>query len=144
MELCSLSKKRQVSRFTVIPKTDVHLSEARVEKILKTNYLNHQYGKSLQNGSYHLKCYLGITYMSALSFHRSYFEGSLCAAESCTCSSDNKCFRSFTKCECPCTSDLEFNYCRSEFPNSRSVLTAVLLSDQSIINCHYFQLFKEH
>ena len=63
---------------------------------------------------------------------------SLCAAESCTCSSDNKCFRSFTKCECPCNSDLEFNYCRSEFPNSRSVLTAVLLSDQSIINCHYF------
>ena len=32
MELCSLSKKRQVSRFTIIPKTDVHLSEARVEK----------------------------------------------------------------------------------------------------------------
>ena len=32
MELSSLSKKRQVSRFTIIPKTDVHLSEARVEK----------------------------------------------------------------------------------------------------------------
>ena len=32
MELCSLSKKRQVSCFTIIPKTDVHLSEAIVEK----------------------------------------------------------------------------------------------------------------
>ena len=43
---------------------------------------------------------------------------SICAAESCTCSSDNECFRPSTKCECPCTSPLEFEYCQSHFPNS--------------------------
>ena len=35
MEQCSLSKKRQVSRFTIIAETGVHLSEARVEKNVK-------------------------------------------------------------------------------------------------------------
>ena len=35
MELSSLSKKRQVSRFTIIAETGVHLSEARVEKNVK-------------------------------------------------------------------------------------------------------------
>ena len=47
---------------------------------------------------------------------------SLCASSSCSCSSDNECSRlAGLKCECPCTSTLEFFHCRSQFPNSRLV-----------------------
>ncbi|XP_068714497.1 VWFA and cache domain-containing protein 1-like [Montipora foliosa] len=41
-----------------------------------------------------------------------------CVAESCSCSSDRKCSYLSPKCECPCTSPLQFNYCLSQFPNS--------------------------
>lgn len=41
-----------------------------------------------------------------------------CVAESCSCSSDHKCSYLSPKCECPCTSPLQFNYCLSQFPNS--------------------------
>ena len=45
-----------------------------------------------------------------------------CVISSCSCSSDNECSTlTNSKCECPCTSALEFFYCRSQFPNSRLV-----------------------
>ncbi|XP_022802239.1 VWFA and cache domain-containing protein 1-like [Stylophora pistillata] len=42
---------------------------------------------------------------------------SFCPQEACSCSSDNVCFLLNPTCECPCTSPLEFHYCRSLLPN---------------------------
>ncbi|KAL9960898.1 hypothetical protein ACROYT_G034406 [Oculina patagonica] len=41
-----------------------------------------------------------------------------CSAEACPCSSGNKCPYTGLMCQCPCTSRLDFHYCRSQFPNS--------------------------
>ncbi|XP_078343118.1 VWFA and cache domain-containing protein 1-like [Oculina patagonica] len=41
-----------------------------------------------------------------------------CSAEACPCSSNNTCPYTGLTCECPCTSPLDFHYCRSQFPNS--------------------------
>ena len=53
-----------------------------------------------------------------------------CVAESCSCSSDHKCSYLSPKCECPCTSPLQFNYCLSQFPNSRFVQSILLICDR--------------
>ncbi|XP_074609249.1 VWFA and cache domain-containing protein 1-like isoform X2 [Acropora palmata] len=41
-----------------------------------------------------------------------------CAAEKCFCALNKECSPSNVTCECPCTSPLEFDYCRSLFPQS--------------------------
>ncbi|XP_068714502.1 VWFA and cache domain-containing protein 1-like [Montipora foliosa] len=43
---------------------------------------------------------------------------SFCSAEKCFCALNGECSLSNLICECPCTSPLEFYYCRSLFPNS--------------------------
>ncbi|KAL9960894.1 hypothetical protein ACROYT_G034402 [Oculina patagonica] len=43
-----------------------------------------------------------------------------CTSKSCTCSSDGKCStKQDLTCQCPCSSGLDFHYCRNEFPVSR-------------------------
>ncbi|KAL9960900.1 hypothetical protein ACROYT_G034408 [Oculina patagonica] len=54
----------------------------------------------------------------------------VCPAGGCTCSSDKQC-NQFLSCECPCTSPLEFHYCRGEFPNSSLPICPALAPDQS-------------
>ena len=44
---------------------------------------------------------------------------SFCSSDSCTCASDNECSVSKPVCECPCTSSMQFQHCRFQFPNSR-------------------------
>ncbi|KAL9960923.1 hypothetical protein ACROYT_G034431 [Oculina patagonica] len=42
---------------------------------------------------------------------------SFCYSKSCTCSNNKECSNvQGLTCQCPCTSPLEFHYCRSEFP----------------------------
>ena len=48
-------------------------------------------------------------------------DAKFCVAESCSCSSDRKCSYLSPKCECPCTSPMQFDYCPSQFPLSRFV-----------------------
>ncbi|XP_068714501.1 VWFA and cache domain-containing protein 1-like [Montipora foliosa] len=43
---------------------------------------------------------------------------SFCRADKCFCALNGECSLSNLICECPCTSSLEFDYCRSLFPNS--------------------------
>ncbi|XP_015763441.1 PREDICTED: VWFA and cache domain-containing protein 1-like isoform X1 [Acropora digitifera] len=45
-------------------------------------------------------------------------DAKFCVAESCSCSSDRKCSYLSPKCECPCTSPMQFDYCPSQFPVS--------------------------
>ena len=49
-------------------------------------------------------------------------ESFFCSAEPCPCSLDRKCSLFSLTCECPCTSPLDFRYCRSQFLNSRFVI----------------------
>ena len=45
---------------------------------------------------------------------------SLCSSKTCSCSSNKECSNvQGLTCECPCSSRLEFHYCRNEFPASR-------------------------
>ena len=49
---------------------------------------------------------------------------SFCAVEKCSCTLDKECSPINVSCECPCTSSLEFDFCRSLFPHSRSSNTS--------------------
>ncbi|XP_078384871.1 VWFA and cache domain-containing protein 1-like [Oculina patagonica] len=51
---------------------------------------------------------------------------SFCYSKSCTCSSNKECSNvQGLTCQCPCSSRLEFHYCRSEFPASNTSICPV-------------------
>lgn len=99
-------KKKECRNLKEIQKQsfyEVHL-ENEVVDILKSGDSCSKYQLNKIPGT---NAYLGVS-----------VRDTVCAAESCTCSFDKECSILSPKCECPCTSPLEFNYCRSQFPNS--------------------------